>query len=75
MYLKQSKSVGAIFKRLSINLQKNINWFERCQVDNIELWISGVRDKGTITRLIVGAKGNGGMNIYKEKIVCKARLL
>lgn len=62
-------------KDCQLILQKNTNWFEGYQVESIELGVSGVLEKGTITRLFVSAKGNGGMKIYNEKIVCKARLL
>lgn len=42
-------------------IDKIIDWFKQYQVDSMELWISGVLETGGITRLVVSAKGEGGM--------------
>jgi hypothetical protein len=52
-----------VWERLPTTLQKITDWFRQYQVDSIELWISGVMETGTVTRLIVNAKGEGGMKV------------
>jgi hypothetical protein len=63
-----AKGIDDVFERFPITIDKITDWFKQYQVDSIELWISGVLETGTITRLIVSAKGEGGM-----KIVLKPR--
>ena len=48
---------------LPTTVDKITDWFKQYQVSNMELWISGVLEKGTITRLFVSAKGEGGMKV------------
>jgi hypothetical protein len=38
-------------------------WFKQYQVESIELWISGMIETGGVTRLIVSAKGEGGLRV------------
>jgi hypothetical protein len=39
------------------------DWFKQYQVESIELWISGMMQTEGITKLIVSAKGEGGMRV------------
>jgi len=38
-------------------------WFKQYQVESIELWISGLIESGGVTKLVVSAKGEGGMKV------------
>lgn len=52
-----------IFQPLSTSLDKITNWFERYDIESIELWISGGIETGGILRLAVSAKGEGGLKL------------
>ena len=39
------------------------DWFKSYQVESIEMWISGVVESGGVTKLLVSAKGEGGMKV------------
>ena len=39
------------------------DWFKQYQVESIELWISGMMETGGATKLVVSAKGEGGMKV------------
>jgi hypothetical protein len=39
------------------------DWFKQYQVESIELWIIGMMETGGITKLVVSAKGEGGMRV------------
>lgn len=58
-----TKGIDDVWERFPVSLQKITDWFRHYQVDTIELWISGVMETGGITRLVVSAKGEGGMKI------------
>jgi hypothetical protein len=58
-----AKGVDDVWERFPTTIDKITGWFRQYQVDSIELWISGVLETGTITRLIVSAKGEGGMKV------------
>ncbi|MFZ0896593.1 MAG: hypothetical protein WAZ77_18995 [Candidatus Nitrosopolaris sp.] len=63
-YLPKGKGVqGGILERFSASIEEVSDWFKQYQVDTIELWISGVIETGGITRLVVSAKGEGGLRI------------
>jgi len=49
--------------RFPTTINKIVDWFKQYQIDSIELWINGVLDAGTITSLIVSAKGEGGVKV------------
>ena len=55
--------IDEVWGRFPVTIQKITDWFKQYQVDSIELWISGVLETGTVTRLIVSAKGEGGMKV------------
>jgi hypothetical protein len=39
------------------------DWFKQYQVETIELWISGMMETGGVTKLVVSAKGEGGLKV------------
>ena len=39
------------------------DWFKQYQVESIELWIRGLIETGGITKLVMSAKGEGGMRV------------
>ena len=52
-----------MIKRLSTSMDAISDWFKQYQVESIELWISGLLESGGITKLIISAKGEGGMKV------------
>lgn len=52
-----------IVKHLSTSMDAIGDWFKQYQVESIELWISGLIETGGITKLVVSAKGEGGMRV------------
>ena len=42
--------------------------FKKYNVESIEMWISGVIESGGITKLLVSAKGEGGMKVFCDCI-------
>jgi hypothetical protein len=55
--------VDEVGERFAVTLDKITDRFRQYQVDSIELWISGVIQTGAIMKLIVSAKGEGGMKV------------
>lgn len=58
-----AKGVEDVWERFHVSIQRITDWFKQYQVDSIELWISGVEETGTVTRLIVSVRGEGGMKV------------
>ena len=56
-------SGGGLLQRFSASMEEVTDWFKQYQVDTIELWISGVIETGGVTRLVVSAKGEGGLRV------------
>jgi hypothetical protein len=54
---------GGLLQRFSTSMDEVADWFKQYQVDTIELWISGVIETGGVTRLVVSAKGEGGLRV------------
>ena len=54
---------GGLLQRFSASMDEVADWFKQYQVDTIELWISGVIETGGVTRLVVSAKGEGGLRV------------
>lgn len=52
-----------IVKHFSTSMDAIGDWFKQYQVESIELWISGLIETGGITKLVVSAKGEGGMKV------------
>ena len=51
------------FKGFSTTVDKIVEWFGKYQVKSIELWIQGAAETGGVIKLLVSAKGEGGMKI------------
>jgi hypothetical protein len=59
-----SKSFGTdVIGKFSTSIEQITNWFSKYEVDTIELWISGVIESSGITKLVVSAKGEGGLKV------------
>ena len=52
-----------VVKHLSTSMDAIADWFNQYQVESIELWISGLIETGGITKLVVSAKGEGGLKV------------
>jgi hypothetical protein len=57
------KGLGDVWGRFPASIDKITEWFNQYQIESIELWISGIMETGTIPRLVVSAKGEGGMKV------------
>ncbi len=63
-YISKGKGgQGEILERFSASVEEVSSWYKQYQVDTIELWISGVIETGGITKLVVSAKGEGGLRV------------
>ena len=51
------------FKGFSTTVDKIAEWFGRYQVESIELWIQAATETSGVLKLLVSAKGEGGMKI------------
>jgi hypothetical protein len=66
-----SKGSGEdLIKYLSTSMDEVTNWFHQYQVDSIELSISGAIETGSIIRLVVSAKGKGGLKVTLKPKPC-----
>lgn len=54
---------SATVKGFAAGIEEIRNWFEKFQIESIELWISGGIETGGILELFVSAKGEGGMRV------------
>jgi hypothetical protein len=54
---------GELLSLFSASMDEVTEWFKSYQVESIEMWISGVIESGGITKLVVSAKGEGGMKV------------
>jgi hypothetical protein len=61
-YISKGKGEDLI-KYLSTSMDEVTNWFNQYQVDSIELSISGAIETGNMLKLIVSAKGEGGLKV------------
>jgi hypothetical protein len=61
-YISKGPGEGLV-KHLSTSMDAIADWFKQYQVESIELWISGLIESGGITKLVVSAKGEGGMRV------------
>jgi hypothetical protein len=52
-----------ILQHFYTSINEVTDWFKQYQVDTIELWISGVIETGGVTRLVISAKGEGGLRV------------
>lgn len=59
-----TKSLGTdVIGKFSTSIEEITDWFSKYEVDTIELWISGVIESSGITKLVVSAKGEGGLKV------------
>ncbi len=63
-----SKGWDDVLEKFPISIKKVKDWFKDYDVDTIEIYISGVIETDGIMRLVVSAKGEGGL-----KVVLKPR--
>lgn len=54
---------GDVLRRFSANIDEISAWFRNYDVDTIEVWISGIIETGGVTKLVVSAKGEGGLRV------------
>jgi hypothetical protein len=47
----------------SASVDEVTEWFRNYQVESIEMWISGIIETSGITKLLISAKGEGGMKV------------
>jgi hypothetical protein len=62
-YISKGGTGEGLVKHLSTSMDTIAGWFKQYQVESIELWISGMMQTEGITKLIVSAKGEGGMRV------------
>jgi hypothetical protein len=62
-YISKGGTGEGIVKHLSTSMNAIADWFKQYEVESIELWISGLIESGGITKLVVSAKGEGGMKV------------
>jgi len=59
-----SKGPGKDFiEHLSTSVDAISDWFKQYQVESIELWITGMMQTEGVTKLVLSAKGEGGMRV------------
>jgi hypothetical protein len=61
-YISKGTGEGMV-KHLSTSMDAIAGWFKQYQVESIELWISGLIESGGVTKLVVSARGEGGMRV------------
>ena len=62
-YISKGATGEGLVRHLSTSMNAISDWFKQYQVESIELWISGLIESGTVTKLVVSAKGEGGMKV------------
>jgi hypothetical protein len=62
-FISKGGTGEGLVKHLSTSMDSIADWFRQYQVESIELWISGMMETGGITKLVVSAKGEGGLKV------------
>ncbi|HEY7080754.1 MAG TPA: hypothetical protein VH500_13705 [Nitrososphaeraceae archaeon] len=62
-YISKGGTREGLVKYLSTSMDSIASWFKYYQVETIELHISGAMETGGITKLVISAKGEGGMKV------------
>ena len=62
-YISKGGTGEGLVKHLSTSMDAIADWFKQYQVESIELWISGMMQTEGITKLVLSAKGEGGMRV------------
>ena len=58
-----SKGTGKLMSMFSASMDEMTKWFKNYQIEFIELNINGVVESGSVTKLLVSAKGEGGLKV------------
>ncbi len=62
-FISKGGTGEGLVKYLSTSIDAIADWFKQYEVESIELWISGMMETGGITRLVISAKGEGGLKM------------
>jgi hypothetical protein len=62
-FISKGGTGEGLVKHLSTSMDSIADWFKQYHVESIELWISGMMETGGITKLVVSAKGEGGLRV------------
>jgi hypothetical protein len=62
-FISKGGTGEGLVKHLSTSMDSIADWFKQYQVESIELSISGLIETSGITKLVVSAKGEGGMKV------------
>lgn len=62
-YISKGGTGEGLVKHLSTSMDAITDWFKQYQVESIELWISGMMETGGVTKLVISAKGEGGLKV------------
>ena len=62
-FISKGGTGEGLVKHLSTSMDSIADWFKQYQVESIELSISGLIESSGITKLVVSAKGEGGMKV------------
>ena len=62
-YISKGGTGEGLVKHLSTSMDSIADWFKQYQVESIELWISGMMQTEGVTKLVLSAKGEGGMRV------------
>jgi hypothetical protein len=60
---KKRSPNGKLLHSFSANLDEITTWFNKYEIESIELWISGAIESGGILKLAVSAKAEGGLKL------------
>jgi hypothetical protein len=62
-YITKGKVKDTLKGLFSVDMEDLSGWFDKYNVESIELWVSGVIETGTILKLAISAKGEGGIKL------------
>ncbi|HEY7572553.1 MAG TPA: hypothetical protein VH796_14395 [Nitrososphaeraceae archaeon] len=62
-YISKGGPGEGLIKHLSTSMDSIADWFKQYQVESIELTISGMMETGGALKLVISAKGEGGMKV------------
>ena len=62
-FISKGGTGEGLVKHLSTSMDSIADWFKQYQVESIELWISGMMETGGALKLVVSAKGEGGLRV------------
>ncbi len=62
-YVSKGKVTDMLKKLVPVKVNEIMDWFKEYQVDSIELSINGAIESEGILKLVVSAKGEGGVKV------------